>query len=89
MIALISSSVVSNKLLLLTAIVSIIMPNIDAYIITPKIYKNTNKIPETLYISTVILLGSIFKFYGIIFSLPILIIVIEVLKYCKNNINLL
>ena len=57
------------------------MPQIDCYLITPKIYKNNNEIPQTLYIITMIILGILFNFYGVILSLPILIIVLEILKY--------
>lgn len=85
-IAITTSSVINKKLLILTSIISVIMPQIDAYFITPKIYKNTNKIPQTLYISTMILLGSIFKIYGVIFSLPLLIIILEIIKY-KNIVK--
>lgn len=85
-IAITTSSVISKKLLLLTSIISIIMPQIDCYLITPKIYKGKNRIPETLYIITMIILGTLFNFYGVIFSLPILIIIIEILKY-KNIVK--
>ena len=87
-IAIITASVISKRLLIYTAIVSIIMPQIDAYFITPKIYKESNKISQTLYIMTMILLGSIFKVWGVIISLPFLIIIIEIIKYkniVKNN----
>ncbi len=83
-IAITTASVISKRLLLLTSIVSIILPNIDAYLISPKVYKNTNKISQTLSISIVIIGGLIFGFYGMIFALPILIIIIEIIKY-KNN----
>ena len=91
-IAILTASVISTKLLILTAIISIVFPNIDAYIITPKIYKNTNKISQTLSITSIILGGYLFGFYGIIFSIPILIIIIEILKYkniVKNSKNVI
>ena len=85
-IAITTASVISKKLLIFTSVISIIMPQIDCYLITPKIYKGKNKISETLYITTMIILGTIFNFYGVIFSLPILIITIEILKY-KNIVK--
>ena len=85
-IAITTSSVISRKLLILTAIISIIMPQIDSYVINPRIYKQTNKIPQTLYISSVIIGGTLFGFYGIAFAIPILITIIEVLKY-KNIVK--
>lgn len=80
-IALITSSVISTKLLILTSIVSITLPNIDQYIINPKIYKETNKISQTLSISTVIIFGILFGFIGILFAIPVLIVLIEIIKY--------
>ena len=85
-IAIITSSVISKKLLILTSLISIIMPIIDSYIITPKIYKEDNKIPQTLYLIMLIICGTLFKVYGIIISLPLLIIIIEILKY-KNIVK--
>ena len=81
-----TASVISRKLLILTSAISIILPNIDAYIITPKIHKNTNKLPETLCITSIIIFGLLFGIIGILLAVPILIIIIEVLKY-KNIVK--
>jgi len=83
-IAITTSSVISRKLLMLTSIVSIIFPNIDAYLITPKIHKNTNKLPETLCITFIIIFGFLFGVIGVILAVPILLIIIEVIRYCKK-----
>ena len=83
-IAIVTSSVISRKLLILTSIVSIILPNIDAYLITPKIHKNTNKLPETLCITFIIIFGLLFNVIGIVLAVPFLLIIIEVIRYCKK-----
>ena len=83
-IALITASVISKKLFILTAIISIILPNIDSYIISPRIYKNTNRLSQTLSISSVIISSILFGFYGIIIAIPLLIVIIEIIKY-KND----
>lgn len=85
-LAITTASVISKELLLLTSIISILLPNIDSYIITPKIYKDMNKLPQTLCITSVIICGLLFKIYGIILAVPILIIIIEILKY-KNIVK--
>ncbi len=85
-ISVITASVISTKLLIFTGLVSLILPNIDAYLITPKIYKNTNKISQTLSITSIIVGGILFGFYGMILSLPVIIIIIEIIKY-KNNLK--
>ena len=86
-IAITTASVISTKLLILTSIISIVLPNIDAYLITPKIYKSTNKLSQTLSISVVIIGGMLFGFYGVLLALPVLIIIIEIIKYKKLGRN--
>jgi len=86
-LAITTASVIDRKLLILTSIVSIILPNIDAYLITPKIHNDTNKLPKTLCITSIIIFGLLFGIFGIILSIPTLIIIIEVLKY-KNIVKL-
>lgn len=85
-LAITTASVISKKLLILTSFVSILLPNIDAYVITPKIYKDTNKLPETLCIISIILFGLLFNVFGIVLAVPVLIIIIEILKY-KNIVK--
>lgn len=82
-VAITTASVISKNLLIKTAIVSIVLPNIDAYLVSPKIYNSANKISKTLTIAAILIGGYLFDFYGIIFAIPITIIVIEVLKYYK------
>ena len=83
-VAITTASVISKNLLIKTAIVSIVLPNIDAYLVSPKIYNSANKISKTLTIAAILIGGYLFDFYGIIFAIPITIIVIEVLKYYAN-----
>ena len=82
-VAITTASIISKNLLIKTAIVSIVLPNIDAYLVSPKIYNSANKISKTLTIAAILIGGYLFDFYGIIFAIPITIIVIEVLKYYK------
>jgi len=86
-IAITTASVIDKKLLILTGVVSIILPNIDSYFITPRIYKSSNKLPQTLCVTSVILFGLLFGIFGVVLAVPILIIVIEILKY-KNVVKL-
>ena len=52
-LAVIIASVVSTKLLILTIIVCLICPNIDGYIIAPKVYGKTNQLPALVNIFAV------------------------------------
>lgn len=86
-LAITTASVIDKRLLILTGIVSIILPNIDSYFITPKVYKSTNKLPQTLCVSSIILFGFLFGVFGVVLAIPMLIITIEILKY-KNIVKI-
>ena len=85
--ALIIASVVSTKLFILTLIVCIVCPNIDSYIISPKIYGKTNQLHPLVNIFAVFAGGILGGIWGIILSLPIAIIVIATYKFFKEDIN--
>lgn len=85
--ALIIASVVSTKLFILTLIVCIICPNIDSYIVSPKVYGKTNKLHPLVNIFAVFAGGILGGIWGIILSLPIAIIIIATYKFFKEDIN--
>ncbi len=86
-IALLISSVVSSKLFILTLIITLVFPNIDGYIISPKIYGKTNQIPPLLTIFSVFAGGALFGFAGIVIAVPLTIIIMSVIKSYKNEIT--
>lgn len=86
-LAVIIASVVSTKLLILTILVCIICPNIDGYIIGPKVYGKTNQLPALINIFAVFAGGILGGFWGIVISLPITIILIATIKFFKEDIN--
>lgn len=86
-LAVIIASVVSTKLLILTILVCIICPNIDGYIIGPKVYGKTNQLPALVNIFAVFAGGILGGFWGIVISLPITIILIATVKFFKEDIN--
>jgi predicted PurR-regulated permease PerM len=86
-IALITASVISTKLLILTLIVCIVFPNIDAYIISPKIYSKAIKLHPLVIIFSILTGGILFKMIGIIIALPITIIIVTAIKYYFLDIN--
>lgn len=86
-IALITASVISTKLLILTLIVCIIFPNIDAYIISPKIYSKAIKLHPLIIIFSILTGGILFKMIGIIIALPVTIIIVTTIKYYFLDIN--
>lgn len=86
-LAVIIASVVSTKLLILTILVCIICPNIDGYIIGPKVYGKTNQLPALVNIFAVFAGGVLGGFWGILLSLPVTIILIATIKFFKEDIN--
>lgn len=86
-LALVIASVISTKLFILTVIVCIICPNIDGYIIGPKIYGKTNKLHPLVNIFAVFAGGILGGFWGILVSLPIAIIIIATFKFFREDIN--
>ena len=86
-LAIIIASVVSNKLLILTIIVCIICPNIDGYIIGPKVYGKTNQLPALVNIFAVFAGGILGGFWGIVVSLPVAIVLISTYRFFEEDIN--
>ena len=86
-LALLIASVISTKLFILTVIVLIICPQIDGYIIGPKIYGKTNQLHPLVSIFAVFAGGILGGFWGIVLSLPVAIIIITTVKYYWPDIN--
>ena len=86
-LALLIASVISTKLFILTVLVVIICPQIDGYIIGPKIYGKTNKLHPLVSIFAVFAGGILGGFWGIVLSLPVAIIIITTVKFFLPDIN--
>lgn len=86
-IALLIASVMSPKLFILTLIITIVFPNIDGYIISPKIYGKTNQLPAVLSIFAVFAGGALFGFIGIVIAVPLTIIILSIIKSYKGEIT--
>ncbi len=86
-IALVIASVISPKLFILTLVIAIVLPNIDGYLISPKIYGKTNNISPLLTIFAVFAGGVLGGFLGILIALPLTIILRTIYKFYKKDIN--
>lgn len=86
-VAIITASVISTKLLILSLIIMLIFPQIDGYLILPKIYGKTNKVPALLTIFAVFAGGVLGGFVGIIIALPITIIIQTIYKHYDDEIS--
>lgn len=86
-IALLIASVISSKLFILTLIITVVFPNIDGYIISPKIYGKTNQLPPLLTIFVVFAGGALFGFAGIVVAVPLTIIIMSAINSYKSEIS--
>ena len=87
-LALLIASVISTKLFILTLIVVLVCPQIDGYIIGPKIYGKTNKIHPLVSIFAVFAGGILGGFWGIVISLPVAILIIATFKFFLPDISI-
>ena len=87
LIAFITASVISTKLLILSLVICIIFPQIDGYLIIPKIYGKTNKVPPLLTIFAVFAGGVLGGIVGIIIALPITIILLTIYRNYDEEIS--
>lgn len=87
LIALVIASVVSPKVFILTLLITIIFPNIDGYVISPKIYGKTNELPAVLTVFVVFTGGALFGFTGIVIAVPLTIILMSIIKAYKPEIE--
>jgi len=86
-IACITAFFVSSKLFILTLIVAFICPNIDGYIISPRVYGKTNNIPALVSIFAVFAGGIIYGVIGIIIALPVAIILLSTYRFYEDDIS--
>ena len=86
-VAIMIASVISPKLLILTLIIALIFPNIDGYVVSPKVYGKTNNISPLLTIFAVFAGGVLGGFVGILIALPITIIIKTLYKHYKEDIS--
>lgn len=86
-VALISASVVSTKLLILSLIICLVFPQLDGYLVIPKIYGKTNKVPPLLTIFAVFAGGVLGGMVGIIIALPLTIILLTIYRNYDEEIS--
>ena len=86
-VALLIASVVSTKVFILTLLICIICPQIDSYVIAPKVYGKTNNLHPLVNIFAIFAGGVIAGFWGIVVALPVAIIIITSYKFFQSDIN--
>lgn len=84
-IAVITALVISETLGLKIFLITLILGLIDSYIINPFVYGKTNELHPLIVIISVFIFGILFGFIGIIISIPLTIIIINTIKFYKEN----
>lgn len=74
-IGIITACVVSTPVLIGTVIICIVFPQLDGYVISPRIYGKTNNINPLITIMVVSVGGSLGGFMGIVAALPIYLLI--------------
>ncbi len=85
-IAVITASVVSTPTFIGTIIICLLFPQLDGYVISPKIYGKTNNINPLLTIFAVFLGGAVWGVVGIMLALPIFILLNCTYRFFKDDI---
>ncbi len=86
LIALLTASVISSKVFIATLIICLVFPQLDGYVISPKVYGKTNNINPLVTIMVVSVGGTIGGFFGIVIALPIYILISTSYRFFKNDI---
>ncbi len=87
LLALLTASVISPNLFIATLIVCLIFPQLDGYIISPRVYGKTNNVNPLITIMMVSIGGTVGGALGIIIALPIYILISASYRFFKNDIK--
>lgn len=86
-IAIILASVVSLPLVIATTIICIIFPQLDGYLISPKVYGKTNNINPLITIMVVSIGGMVAGVVGIIVALPCYLVIRTTYKFFEKDLK--
>ena len=85
-IAVLTAALISPRLFILSIIVTIILPIIDGYILSPKVYAKSNDMHPLVIIFSVFAGGILGGVTGIIIALPLAIILICTYRFYEKDI---
>ena len=86
-IAAVTAFFISKNLFILTLIVALVCPNIDGYIISPKVYGKSNNVPALLTIFSVFAGGILYGMWGIVIALPLTIVLLSTYHFYEDDIQ--
>lgn len=86
-IAIILASVVSTRLFIMTIIICLIFPQLDGYIISPRVYGRTTKVSPLIVIMAVTIGGTIAGVPGIICALPVFLLIRTTYQFFERDLK--
>ena len=84
-VALLLAYLINYKLFIRTIIGILVLTILDGYIVSPLVYKKSNKVHPILSILTIYIGTKLLGIFGTIISMPSLIIIISTYKYIKKT----
>ena len=85
-VALLLAYITNHKLFIRTIIGILVLTILDGYIVSPLVYKKSNKIHPILSILAIYTGSKLLGLFGTILAMPILIIIINTYKYKKKRL---
>ena len=85
-IAIILASVVSLPLVIATIVICLIFPQLDGYVISPKVYGKTNNVNPLITIMAVSIGGTLAGIWGIVVALPVYLFLRCTYHFFKKDI---
>ncbi len=86
-IAIIMASVVSFPLVVATSIICLIFPQVDGYLISPKVYGKTNNVNPLITIMVVSIGGTLAGMIGIVVALPCYLLLRTTYLFFKKDLK--
>lgn len=86
-IAIFTASVISLPLTIGTIIICLIFPQLDGYVISPKIYGRTNDVNPLITIMVVSVGGTLFGLTGIVIALPVYLLIRSTCHFFKGDLK--
>lgn len=86
-LAIITASLISTKLFVATIIICLIFPQLDGYLISPKVYGKTNKVNPLITIMAVSIGGTLMGIIGIIAALPCYLLLRTTYQFFKKDLK--
>ena len=87
LLALLTASVISPTLFIATLVICLIFPQLDGYVISPRVYGKTNNVNPLITIMMVSIGGTVGGPLGIIIALPVYILISASYRFFKNDIK--